>query len=292
MTVPKRTYLFGVLIGVFACGILGLVIAWARNSWDLEKTALVGEATAPIVGILSLMAVVAALWSVRIQVDALDHQREATKQALENQAQELRHQRETLEAELRHRRHISLREAYVPFISGASAYLDQLHKYFMKMLRTEGGIDPRTRSEWQRPCNDTYEDFKRTLAAVLLVDTSEERQEHRWRLARKVRLEPWVDTPENQKDWIDVVQHRTAELSDHYVALRNLLHKEFGLTVAEKSASATEFEEAMRTDLKEKADAIEKRISMQLKELAKAEAIRSGRVGASGSGSDSGETGG
>jgi hypothetical protein len=105
----KRVYL--VIVLGFAFAMLVLVAAWWRNSWDLKKTALVGETAAPIVGILSLMAVGVALWSVRIQHDALDLQRAVStqqqeslnaqlglqRQALEHQKQDLVHQREALD---------------------------------------------------------------------------------------------------------------------------------------------------------------------------------------------------
>jgi hypothetical protein len=290
MPVPRRGYAAALV--VFVSAILVVVTAWARNDWDLKKTALVGESAAPIVGILSLIAVVAALWSVRIQMDALGLQQKGSqdqqastnellrlqREALEHQKEELLNQREALEAELRYRRHTALREAYAPFVSAVHAYLDTLHDYFLQMLRAKGVVDRRLRSEWQRPCETAHEEVKRTLPPVLLVDTNEERQEHRWRSSMEVRLEPWVDTSENQRDWIDVVQYRTAELSHHYVTLRALLHREFGAAVAEKSVATEQFDEALRADLKEKADVIDDRISAQLHELAKAEAVRTGQV--------------
>ena len=304
MPVPRRGYLAALV--VFVAAILVVVAAWARNDWDLKKTALVGESAAPIVGILSLIAVVAALWSIRIQMDALNLQHKASqdqqastnellrlqRESLEHQKEELLNQREAFEAELRYRRHTALREAYAPFLSAVHAYLEALHEYFLQMLRSNGVVDRRIRSEWQRPCEAAHGEVKRTLPAVLLVDTNEDRQEHRWRSSRDVRLEPWVDTLENQKDWIHVVQYRTTELSRNYITLRELLHKEFGATVTERSSSTEQFRETMLADLKEKADAIEKRISVQLQELAKAQATRTGKVRTSQGDDDDGQASG
>src|SRR5260221_526259 len=122
VTVRRRAYLVG-FVGL-ALAMALLVVAWSRHDLDLAKMAFVGDTAAPIVGVLSLIAVGAGLWSVRIQHDALSLQREASsgqqealnaqldlqRQALEHQRQELLHQREALEAELRFRRHAALRE--------------------------------------------------------------------------------------------------------------------------------------------------------------------------------------
>lgn len=289
MMVRRRVYLT-VLLG-FGAALAILVAAWGHNNWDLTKMALVGDAAAPIVGVLSLVAVAAGLWSVRIQHDALEVQREASarqqeslnaqlelqRQALEHQRAELIHQREALEAELCHQRHAALREAYSPFLSASGAYLNALHEYLGQLQRTNGAVDRRIRSEWQRPCIESYSELTRALDPVVLVDTSDERQEHRWRLTREVRLEPWVDSTENQKAWSDVILYRISERTDHHVALRNSLHKEFGAAVADETASARKFDEELRADLKAKADAVEQRIGEQLKVLARAEAVRSGR---------------
>jgi hypothetical protein len=68
-------------------------------------------------------------------------------------------------------------------------------------------------------------------------------------------VEPWVDTAENQKAWTDVILCRIGEFGDHYLALRDSLHKEFGAAVVATSARAGEFDEKLRTDLKAKAEA-------------------------------------
>jgi hypothetical protein len=326
-----------------------LVAAWHRNEWDLDAAAAVGDAVAPIVGVLSLLAVGAALWSVqlqrqalavqesqileqqkgvddqlRLQNDALDLQRQALakqdeqikhqhavqsetldlqrqalakqdeqikhqhdalaeqlalqRQALEQQKQELLHQHEALETQLRFQRHTALREAYAPFLSAVSAYDDAVHQYFTQMLQTNCEADLRIRAEWQRPATDAFAELKRALARVLLVDTSETRRNDRWQLSRAIRLEPWVDTPENQRAWIDVVLYRRSERTDRLVALRQSLHEEFGDAVAERTVAAQEFDEKLRSEMKAKADAAEQRIAAQLKEHLKEEARRSGRL--------------
>jgi len=302
MTVRRRIYL-AVLFG-FSLAMFVLVAAWWRNGWDLRKTALVGETAAPVVGILSLIAVGAALWSVRIQHDAFDLQRKASteqqeslniqlhlqRQALDQQKQELLHQRDELEAELRYRRHAALREVYVPLLTAAAAYHRAVDEYFNRMLRTNGEANPRIRSEWQRPCTEAHSELKKALVPVNLVDTNEERQDHRWKLAREIRLEPWVDSAENQKAWLDVVLYRISRHTHHHVALRNHLHREFGNAVAEPSLEAREFDEKMQRDLKAKADAAEERISAQLEEQVKAEYARRDRS-ASGEGVEASEEG-
>ena len=272
--------------------MLVLAAAWWRNDWDLKKTALVGETAAPVVGILSLIAVGAAIWSVRLQHDALELQRASTnlqqealtlqldlqRKALEHQKEELLHQRESLEIELRYRRHAALRGGYGPVLTAVTAYHHAVDDYLNKALRANGEADPRIRSEWQRPCNERHAELARALIPVALIDTSVERQGHRWRLSRAIRLEPWVDTVENQKDWADVILYRVSQLTHHHVALRDSLHREFGDAVAEPAPHLIKSEEARRADLKAKADAVEERVSAQLKELAKEEAVRSGRI--------------
>jgi DNA-binding helix-hairpin-helix protein with protein kinase domain len=196
VTTRKRVSLV-VALGALLLG--GLAIAWSCNHWELEKMAQIGEAAGPIVGVLSLAAIVAALWSVRIQRYALElqrramideqesvttqlalqreelgHQREALdiqrraatdqqdslKAQLDLQRQELAHQRESLEAELSYRRHTALREVYVPFITASDAYMAALHEYHKNMIRTEGTADRRARQEWRRPCDEAYAELK------------------------------------------------------------------------------------------------------------------------------------
>jgi hypothetical protein len=284
MTAGKRVYLVAALVVVALMG--GLVVGWGYNGWDLAKTALLGDTVAPIVGVLSLVAVAAGLWSVRIQHQALELQRAASAQQqdslnaqLELQRRELAHQREALEAELRYRRHTVLREVYVPFLTASSAYLDALHRYHRDSSRTDGRIEHRVRLEWMRPCEEAYAELKRAYTQALLVDTNQERHQHRWPLSREERLEPWIDTEENQKDWCTVVLYRIGERTHHHCALRDSLHREFGAEfVEEDDMEAREFEENMRADLKAQADAITERIGAQLKEAARAEAIRNGRL--------------
>jgi hypothetical protein len=278
-----RVYLVAALVVLALMG--ALVVGWRYNGWDLAKTALLGDTVAPIVGVLSLVAVAAGLWSVRIQHEALELQRVASTQQqdslnaqLELQRRELAHQREALEGELRYRRHTVLREVYVPFLTASSVYLDALHKYHRDMIRTDGNIERRVRSELLGRCEEAYAELKRAYAQALLVDTNQERHQHRWPLSREERLEPWIDTQENQRDWSTVVLHRISERTHHHCALRDSLHREFGVEVVEDDAETREFEQKMHADLKAKADAINERIAAQLNEAARAEAMRSGRV--------------
>jgi hypothetical protein len=265
---------------VLGLALLGLAAEWQYLHWRLAKMALFGEAVGPIVGVLSLVAVVAGLRSVWIQRDALELQRktmakqqDSMNTQLDLQRKELEHQREALEAELRYRRHTALREVYVPFLTASSAYLDALREYQRKMDQPRSG--PAT---GRRPCEEAHAELKRAYGAVLLVDASEERHEHRWPLSRQVRLAPWVLSPENGKDWAVVVLYRIVERSKHHRALRDSLQKEFGSTVESKSEDATKFDEEMLADLKAKADAIEERIGGELNEAARAEAIQNGWV--------------
>ena len=301
MNARKLAYLTAALVVLALLG--ALVVGWRYNGWDLAKTALLGDTVAPIVGVLSLVAVAAGLWSVRIQHEALELQRAASTQQeksmndqlelqraasteqqkslndqLELQRQELAHQREVLEIELRFRRHTALREVYVPFMATSAAYLDAVRTYLEKMQLVDGQVAGEIRRDWQRSCRESFEEFKRTYDSALLVDTNAERHEHRWPLSQEVHLEPWVDTKENQKDWADVLLNRILERTDHHVALRAALHKEFGAAVAQKDAGAKGFDQELRADLKKKADAVDDRIEAQLHELVKAEAVRSGRV--------------
>lgn len=293
MKVRKSTWGIAAGLGVLALAMIALVAAWWRNDWDLDATAAVGNAAAPLVGILSLLAVGAALWSVRVQYEALELQRRAfteqqaslnaqlelQRQALQQQEKELLHQREAMEAELRYRRHAALREAYAPFLSETAEYLDAVHEYLKAMLGHNCEVYGDTRQEWQADCDAAHAKLKKTVAEIALIDTNSERGKLRWKLSHgPIRLEPWVDNDDNQKAWLDVILYRISQRTECLVALRESLHREFGDAVTEKIASAKEFDQKLNVDLKAKAEAAESRISAQLKELVKAEAIRSGRV--------------
>lgn len=127
-------------------------------------------------------------------------------------------------------------------------------------------------------CCSRRANLKKTVAAIALLDTSTERGSLRWKLSHgPIRLEPWVDNHDNQKAWLDVILYRISQLTGYLVSLRDSLHREFGDAVAEKSTSATEFDNKMNADLKAKAEAAEAHISAQLKALVKEDAIRRGR---------------
>lgn len=206
---------------------------------------------------------------------AHDTQLELQNRALEQQREILQQQRDTLDAQLRLQRNVALREAYNPFLTAVGRYSRELHEYYLKMVAYRGAVDSRVRHEWQQSCAEAHSEISRSLQSVLLADVDKERGSHRWRLSREVRLEPWVDTEDNQRDWIDVILYRMMQHTEHLVALRNSLHREFGETIEEKSASAREFDERLHAEAKAKAEVIEKRIAAQLKELAKLEAEQS-----------------
>jgi hypothetical protein len=157
-------------------------------------------------------------------------------------------------------------------------YQESVHEYLGTMQRNDCEVDVDTRREWQADCDAVHAELKKTVAAIALLDTNAERGGIRWKLSHgPIRLEPWVDSPDNQKAWLDVILYRFSQRTEYLVSLRESLHKEFGDAVTEKSESAREFDEKMKVDLKAKADAAEASISAQLQELAKADAIRSGR---------------
>lgn len=245
-----------VLLSVTLVLVIGaLTCVWGYLQWDLAKTALLGDTVAPIVGFLSLIAVGAGLWSVRIQHDALVHQRSA------------------LEDDSRRRHHATLREVYVPFFAASDAYLDAVREYLRQMSRVDGAADPRHRQDWQRVCKETYADFRRAYSAALLVDTNEERHKDRWPLSREVRLDPWVDSLENRRDWNRVLRYRLAERTQHNVALRDSLQKEFGTAGVTKSKEASEFDAQMLAELQKEAESVDERIGEQLEERARSGSI-------------------
>jgi hypothetical protein len=89
-----------VALAAVALGALLLAYFWLRTSPHLEWHGLIGDALAPVGSLLSLFAVLAALWSVHVQRRELALQREELglqRKELQDNRAEMKAQREQFE---------------------------------------------------------------------------------------------------------------------------------------------------------------------------------------------------
>ena len=251
-----------------------LVFAFYWTNWDLDNASKIGDAAAPMVGVLSLLAVGAALWSVRVQESAIKEQRgamadqlrlqdvalELQRQALDRQDAEFKRQAEALEKEIRYRRHVELREAYAPLLGAADAYGRAIKEYVAWMRGLGSTDDRQARAQRRRPISEALAELDRASQVMQLVDYDAHRRDLRADLIRMRDLEPRIDTRGWQLAYCDVNHYKWCELTVSIVALRDSLRAEFGHppredTEENRTLVATNLDEA-----KAMADAIEAEI--------------------------------
>lgn len=234
--------------GLVGLALAGLVLAWWRNDWDLEAASMIGDAVAPLVGIMSMLALGVALWSARLQEIELG-----------------RHQ-EAYTAELRRERNARLKAVYAPFLSATSEYHEAVREYWQWMLSCNFAWDERQRKVAQAPCVEAKAALDRTRQAVILEDFDPERGRLRWQLGRNLRLEPFPDTVANQRLHGDILLYELSRRTNDFVALRESLHREFGEQPTGRDPKHAASDARSLAMLKEKADAARKHIDAQLDE--------------------------
>ena len=84
-----RWVVFAAILGLLVAALVG---AWFRIDFDLEEMSLLGSALSPLVGILSLGAIVVALYAVRLQGAALASQERGVAEQLQLQREALARQ--------------------------------------------------------------------------------------------------------------------------------------------------------------------------------------------------------
>lgn len=126
----------GLLVGgTIAFQIVACVVVLAFDL-RVDTLAQVGTALAPIVGALSLAAVLAALGSLDLQRVAFDEQRaamnrdlEVQRQAVKLQADGLEAQQKALQTEITMQRHAALAVAYARLFGAVDAYRAEVLTY-------------------------------------------------------------------------------------------------------------------------------------------------------------------
>jgi hypothetical protein len=223
---------------------VALLIAWYRNDWDLEAAAWSGDAAAPLVGIASLAAVGAALWSVYQQSEALDvqtkmletqqeemrTQKESFAKELKAQHDALEVQKQALDEERKYRRHSALRDAYGTFFTALDHYRESVKAYATWLDKKGHREDGFTRSQEQNLRKPLHTALQAARWVVNLADPVRERYALRAKLTERIELEPpRVDDQQNQRGHVKTL--RDALLHQHVaiVDLRKSLSLELGL---------------------------------------------------------------
>lgn len=236
----------GVAVGVLAASLIALLVAWDRNGWSLNAAALTGDAAAPLVGIASLSAVIAALWSVRQQAKGLELQRRA------------------LDSEIAHRRQESLARLYAPVFVAADAWLKAVESYWLFLMRFSDE-DLNERAAWAQPVLRAHEEVARCVAPISLLDPK-----RGWKAraaTREIRLQPVMDIPPNQRMFADVIHYklldRRAKLSD----LKDAIHRDLGMDEVPRSDKGEAFMADMMAKAKARANDVEEEINRQYREF-------------------------
>ncbi len=137
---------------------------------------------------------------------------------------------------------------------------------YWKRLYIYGNADRPTRDEWKLPAEAAYAEMQRARRAVQLVDTDKERGTNRWYMLLKVRLEPLVNTAENQRAYRAVIHYKRLRRQTFTIEVINSLSREFGAEVREESEERQAFMANMLEEEKKKADAVEAELKAQYDE--------------------------
>jgi hypothetical protein len=217
-----------VIVVVVVSFLLGLVYAWSEVDFDLEYTSKIGDSLAPVVGIFSLVAVGAALWSIKLQRTALD-----------NQETEIKQQGTALDRERTERQHEALRDAYGPWMSAVDEYLDEVDAY-SDWLRKNIRADRRERRDKQAPVHGARVPVDRTVWVVRLLEADDKRQEDVYSASREIELEPEIqsDSEYYQLLWLDVLRHEVLEGRAVAARITRSLRIEFKRPTREPAESA------------------------------------------------------
>jgi hypothetical protein len=215
----------------------------------------------------------------RWKVDAIDRARRALASGgrsrteglfaaqLELQKQALAQQREAHESQMREQQRSKFAEMYARFLDEAKAYARAIEEYWKWMHATGFRPDRPTREEKQKAVKDARDAMERALQPILLSDADETRVPLRWELLRRRRLEPVIDTIENQKSYAAVIHYHQLRLLDGINRLQTNVRGALGLPVRGGTAQEKEFEEHMLESAKAEADTVEANIKAQFESL-------------------------
>lgn len=257
-------------IAVIGAALAVLLVGWFIALWwpdlDVERLGQVGDTVGPIVGILSLLAVLAALDSLRLQSqavtlqrtaldeqrttlsDEMELQREAVKlqgealveqraalrdeldlqrSANKLQADALESQQRALQTEITMQRHTALGTAYAKLFGTLDVYVHEVGRY-IEWIKTTSTDRP-GRASRQVSIQQKYEEVRLARWAVHFVDPDRERERMRNELARQHRLEPiGADTTETQRTNAQKVRARITQDNIVRHHLRDHLLREMG----------------------------------------------------------------
>jgi len=252
----RRAFLIALCI-IVICSAL-LVLAWWQTGFKLQNASAIGDAAAPIVGIFSLLAIGGAIWSIRLQIDALSLQAEAVSQqhrALGLQAEDLKKQQAALEAQMTAQRHGSLRDAYSRLLAATNAYHDAVEEYRQWITANHG--DRRVREQQQAPIRDTHDEMVRAIWAAQLVDTDRARDELRFAMTRRIVVEPKVDRADTHRAYAARIRLELFRRKETMRSLIISLTREFGGEVRMGTDEEIRAEAQLKEDIERAAEGVE-----------------------------------
>ncbi len=234
-------------IAILLGTLTALCLAWWRNDWDLEAAAWVGDAVAPLVGALSLLAVAAALWSIHLQRDALDLQHDALKQqedeireqvrlqseALIVQREALGHQIAEMALQRKHDRDTALRAVYGPYLGALVAYILAVSQY-ENDISDDPEADVEARRVFRLDVDHAAAEVRRLTQPLRLLDGDKARDRLRILVGRPIHLTPALDTPENHRAFCRVIHYEVVLRTNFFLELSSNLKQEFGIQVVEE----------------------------------------------------------
>jgi hypothetical protein len=186
---------------------------------------------------------------------------------LEIQKQVLAQQHQHHDAHMREQQRSRFSDMYGHFLQEAKAYADAIDQYWTWMHKSAFRPDRSTREGKQRPVKEARDAMGRALQTILLGDDDHTRSSLRWELLRGRRLEPVIDTVENQKAYAAVIHYHRLRLLQGIDRLQSNVRGVLGLPVRTPTVQENEFEQHMLELAKTEADAVQSSIKAQYEKM-------------------------
>ena len=156
---------------------------------------------------------------------------------------------------------------YARFLQEAKTYADAIDEYWTWMHKSAFRPNGPTREAKQKPVKEARDAMGRALQPILLSDDDKTRASLRWELLRMRRLEPVIDTIDNQKVYAAVIHYHQLRLRDGIGRLQTSVRGALGLPAPTPTDDESAFKRRMLEQAKAEAEAAQANITAQYEQV-------------------------
>lgn len=213
------------VVVAMSAGVIGVYVfaVFVLADFTLDEASKLGDALGPAVGLTSIIALLVALTSVRLQREALTHQKDDAKKAATAQEEAAKLNAEAIKATIRYQDSRPLRDAYRDWFGRAEQYLSAVLAY-ADYIAANPGAARLHRGEQQRPVNEAFVSLQQVEWIADLVDADAKRARARGRVMERAPVEPdGPDTPQNHQDNVPTINAWHTDRSIDLIAIHDSL---------------------------------------------------------------------